>query len=970
MKSKWELRISQDNCLNTNRFNFINIYKLDLMKLIKNGIIVLLSVLISHLNAQILTSTPAFPTQNDTVVIVYDATQGNGALENVTPIWAHTGVITSNSSSDADWQHVVGDWGTSDPDVFMTPIGNNKHQISIPIQSFYDIDDGEEVYKLAFVFRNVDGSIVGRNADGSDIYFDLYNEGNAITIISPDSQTLYAADAIIEIEALSSDSAILNLMVDNIEIAQDSNSNQLTYSLDASVYNSGEHLITFNAEFEDETLVDSVVFYILGEFEVLPLPEGMKEGVNISESNVGEVTFNLFAPGKGLIYLTGDFNDWSFTDDYILNQDTSGDFHWLTVSGLDPQEEYGYQYVLIDESLRTGDPYCEKVLDPWNDSYIDEATYPDLKPYPTDMAQGIVSVFQIEQEEFDWTDESYIRPNKENLIVYELLVRDFLAAHSYQALIDTLNYLDSLGVTAIELMPVNEFEGNESWGYNPNYFFAPDKYYGPKNTYKEFINECHSRGIAVIMDIALNHSFGLSPQVQMYFDPNVGQWGQPTADSPWFNPIPRHDFNVGYDYNHESIYTKKFVDSVLIHWVTEYHIDGYRMDLSKGFTQNNTLGNVAAWGQYDQSRINILSAYADHVWNYDPDIYMILEHFADNDEETVLSDYGFMIWGNINHEYTEAAMGYSSNLNWGSYQSRGWESPHLVSYMESHDEERMMFKNLNYGASNGDYNTSEFGTALKRCELAAVFFFPIPGPKMIWQFGELGYDYSINYCQDGTIDESCRTYPKPIEWDYYDQWQRNRLFRVYQSLIKLKKDYPVFSTDDYTLNVGSYQKTITLNSDDMKVAVLGNFATTSASISYSFAEGGYWYEYFTGDSLLTGDFAPTNVSLEPGEYRLYTNTKISDGLVLGVKEISNDNGAISVYPNPGKDLFTFVLPELNSKGAMLFIYNTSGIIVDQLRVESGKNTCQWNAQNKHPKGMYFVKLQSEDITYTTRIIIQ
>ena len=58
-------------------------------------------------------------------------------------------------------------------------------------------------------------------------------------------------------------------------------------------------------------------------------------------------------------------------------------------------------------------------------------------------------------------------------------------------------------------MPFNEFEGNDSWGYNPDFYFAPDKYYGPKNTLKEFIDSCHSKGIAVIMDIALNHSFGI-----------------------------------------------------------------------------------------------------------------------------------------------------------------------------------------------------------------------------------------------------------------------------------------------------------------------------------------------------------------------------------------------------------------------------------------------------------------------------
>jgi hypothetical protein len=380
---------------------------------------------------------------------------------------------------------------------------------------------------------------------------------------------------------------------------------------------------------------------------------------------------------------------------------------------------------------------------------------------------------------------------------------------------------------------------------------------------------------------------------------------------------------------------------------------------------------VAAWGQYDQSRIDILNAYATHVWNSAPDTYFILEHFADNDEEQVLSDLGFMLWGNLNHEYLEGAMGYSSNFSWGSYQARSWNDPHLVTYMESHDEERMMFKNINYGASNGDYDITDFGTALKRCELAAAFFFPIPGPKMIWQFGELGYDYSINYCEDGTINDACRTSPKPIRWDYYDQWQRNKLFRVYKALIHLKKTYPVFSTDDYVLNVGGYQKSIQLQNAEMNAAVIGNFATTSVTMEFSFVHGGYWYEYFSGDSLLAGDFAPEQIPLAPGEYRLYTDVKLGDGLVLSVDDLpSSSSPSLMVYPNPGRGEFTFFMPEILNEAKQLFIYSSTGKLVDQFSVAAGQDSWKWNSSQDLPKGMYFVKLFTSTSSYSVRIIIE
>ena len=155
------------------------------------------------------------------------------------------------------------------------------------------------------------------------------------------------------------------------------------------------------------------------------------------------------------------------------------------------------------------------------------------------------------------------------------------------------------------------------------------------------------------------------------------------------------------------------------------------------------------------------------MWASTPDAYVILEHFAANNEETVLADYGMMLWGNISHEYNEATLGYNNNLSGVDYQARGWDDAHLIAYMESHDEERLNYKNLNFGNSNGSYNITDLPTALKRLELGSVFYFPIPGPKMLWQFGELGYDFSINRCTNGSINENCRLDPKPIRWDYF-----------------------------------------------------------------------------------------------------------------------------------------------------------------------------------------------------------
>ena len=335
-------------------------------------------------------------------------------------------------------------------------------------------------------------------------------------------------------------------------------------------------------------------------------------------------------------------------------------------------------------------------------------------------------------------------------------------------------------------MPVMEFEGNESWGYNPDFMCALDKYYGPEDDFKKFIDAAHQMGIAVILDIVLNHQYGQSPLVRLWWD---AANNRPASNSPYFNATsPNTAYSFGYDFNHESNATKNYVDRVTSYWLTNYHIDGYRFDFTKGFT--NTAGDG---GAYDQSRINILERMADKIWDVDSTAYIILEHFTANSEETVLTNYGMMVWGNMNGAYQQASMGYPSgppgtwDLTGTSYKSRGWNEPGLVAYMESHDEERLMYKAIQYGNSSGGYNIKNVGTALNRIKLAAAFYLTIPGNKMIWQFGELGYDYSIDY--NGRVGN------KPIKWDYYKDPERLNLYKTFQALIELKK-YNAFRSNN------------------------------------------------------------------------------------------------------------------------------------------------------------------------------
>lgn len=938
--------------------------------------LLIISLLFFSINllSQVVTTTPGLPTANNAVTIVFDATQGNAGLAGYTgDVYAHTGVITDKSTSGSDWQYVIADWNTNLDKAKMTPLGNDKYELQITpdINSFYGVSSNDTVKKLAFVFRNADGSLTGKTASGGDIFVDVYQSGLNVTITSPSQQPFFVdANANFDINAEASQANSITLFIDGTQVSNTTNTT-LTYTATAAA--SGTHWIVATAEDGTNTVRDSVYYVVRSNSPVAPLPSGVHDGINYIDNQT--VTLVLHAPYKNSIYVIGDFNNWVASTSFLMNK-TSSDSNdpetrfWITLTNLTASEEYAFQY-LIDEDLKIAEPYADKILDPWNDKYIPEETYPNLKAYPEGKTEGIVSVFQTAQQTYNWNTSSFSAPAQEDLVVYELLIRDFTEHGNFQTMIDTINYLKNLGINAIELMPVNEFEGNDSWGYNPSFYFAVDKAYGTKNKFKELIDTCHAKGIAVIMDMVLNHSYGQSPLVQMYFDPNAGDWGQPTAQNPWYNETsPNSTYSWGYDFNHESPYTKAFVDSVNHYWLSEYKVDGFRFDFTKGFT--NTPGD--GWA-YDAARIAILERMYDKIKTFNQNAYVIFEHLTDNSEETELANYGIMLWGNMNNNYSNASMGWndngSSDLNWAAYTSRGWNNPNLVSYMESHDEERMMYRNLNYGNESSDYSIKDLNTALKRIELSAAFFFTIPGPKMIWQFGELGYDVSIDY--NGRVGK------KPVLWNYYDQTDRYRLYQVFQALIKLKKEEQVFKTGDFSMDVLAEEKVIHLNDASMNVTIVGNFDVLARNINPNFQSTGNWYDYFSGDTLSVTNTS-AEIKLEPGEYRIYTDKKLTTpDIVTSVKNINKKSvlKTLKVFPNPANSYTKIqIYSDTYIDRSEINIYNTQGVLVKKLyqgKLNKGNNEFIWNLSSdkgqKLSQGMYFIHVQSKNNINNTMIFI-
>lgn len=711
------------------------------------------------------------------------------------------------------------------------------------------------------------------------------------------------------------------------------------------------------------------------------MPLGLVDGINYNLSDVTKATLVLDAPLKDFVYVAGSFNNWQPTSAYAMKKDPSSGKFWLELTGLVSGVSNTYQYWVVDAAplanspamVKTADPYSTLVLSPYDDASIPAAKYPNMPAYPAGQ-NFEVTVLKTGQTPYNWQVTNFVKPEKEKLVVYEVLVRDFDAGRSYQSLIDRIDYFKNLKINAIELMPVMEFEGNESWGYNTSFHMALDKFYGTSDKLKEFIDLCHQNGIAVILDVALNHAFGRNPMVRMWMnDPDGDGFGSPTVENPYFNTAAKHSYSVGEDFNHQSAKTQYYVERVVKQWIEEYKIDGFRWDLTKGFTQACTASDESCTNGYQQDRVDVLKKYADYSWSLDPTHYTIFEHLGTETEEKQWADYrvaetpskGIMMWGKMTDPYNQLSMGYASDSNISKMSSanRGFTANRLIGYAESHDEERLMYKNIQYGASSGTYNIKTLNTALSRMSAIGAVSLLVPGPKMIWHFGELGWESSIFTCNDNSVNTNfdaisgdCKLDTKP-QPQWVNNWlgnsSRNKIYNDWAKIITLKTVEPVFlgtsiipNSNSLTVNIKITNASLT--SAQLKdVLILANFDVTAQNVATGFPYSGTWYNLMDNTTIIVTDVnAPIN--LPPSDYKIYGNKTAN----LAIEDFEKGN-TISLYPNPVSDYFT-----LNSAFKKVLIYSVSGQVVKSFN--SNNNAAFQFAVSELQTGLYLVKASDEN----------
>ncbi|MHA7842339.1 MAG: alpha-amylase family glycosyl hydrolase [Winogradskyella sp.] len=913
------------------------------------------------------------------------ATDCNG-FSNPSKVYMHSGV---GASDNAFGISVTGNWGQDDGVGEMTNEGGGIYSITIIPETYYNLTPQEaaNVIQMGMVFRNEDGSQEYKASGCQDFIFQV-------------------GSFQISLSAPTQDTTIIN-SGDNFDIAATNIGGNASYTLTANGsvidtnsstdnYSYTDTNITANTTYELTATLDGTI--ITRSFSVIVDPgsilgfmtQDYDEGINYIDDNTAILV--LYATGKDFVYVAGSFNNYQPDLSYAMKRDFSRNLFWLELTGLTPGQIETYEYWVGDKTppanspsmVYVADPYSTLILSEFDDPWIPASTYPNLPTFPQSAKGFEVTVLQTGQTQYNWQVTDFNKPKKEDLIVYEVLVRDFDADRNYQDLIDKIDYFKNLNINAIHLMPVMEFEGNESWGYNTSYHMALDKFYGTSDKLKEFIDLCHQNGIAVILDLVLNHAFGRSPMVRMWMDdPDGNGFGNPTSQNPYFNLQATHSYSVGYDYNHQAPRTKNYVKRVIRQWIEEYNIDGFRWDLTKGFTQNCSSGNEGCTNSYQQDRVDVLKEYADYSWSLDQNHYVIFEHLGTENEEKEWANYrysegkGVMMWGKMTDPYNELTMGQNGNRNIdgiGHNSRSSFDGPRVLGYPESHDEERLMYKNLQFGnTSNSSHNVQNLNTALSRMSALAAVSVMVPGPKMIWHFGDLGMENSIFTCNNGTVnlpgggDGDCKLDTKP-QPQWVNNWLtdaiRGQIYEDWSKLHKLKIEEPVFE-GDYTMSSGDFTPRIDIfdtsipTTELRNVIILANFDVNPQTVNTNFPSGvtTTWYDLMDPTGNTTVPNSTTTLSIPAGQFRILGNQPSS---VLSIPD--EVLSVFAIYPNPTQSSFS-----VNSNVSNIEIYDLTGKMVKSFKGDFTKNdTFDISSLNT---GMYIVKVaDSSNKTKTTKLV--
>lgn len=659
----------------------------------------------------------------------------------------------------------------------------------------------------------------------------------------------------------------------------------------------------------------------------------------------GSTLFCFIAPEKNSVLLRGSWNNYAITADQQMNYVDYSDgyrYFWCRINGLEAGKDYPYFYT-CDYQTIVGDPWAKLVLDGDNDKYISSTVFPNLPAYPSKFASGPVAVYNSTRDDYNWEVENFVGKNRDDLIIYELLVRDFTGTEgaargegTIAGVLGKLDYLKELGVNAVELMPVMEFSGNNSWGYNPNFYFAPDKAYGTPDDYRRLVDECHKRGMAVIIDVVFNQADGGHPWYQMY----------PTVKTKLFNGSAPHSYSVFNDWNQGNDLVTRQFEEALQYWLTAYKVDGFRFDLVKGLGLNDSYGNTYyaatnTWGtpsdantnRYNATRVARMKQLHAAVKAVNPNAYFINENLAGAQEENEMAADQELNWANINYAACQFAMGFESGAGLNRFYAplddkRTWGS--TISYAESHDEERMAYKQNTYGATGVKGNSA---MSKRRLGSVAAQMLLTPGSHMIWQFQEFGADQTTKKNNDND------TSPKRVVWSYLNRADNAALLQSYKELIGIRNHNSALFAEDadvaVSLDKWSGGRTICMSKGDLQllVAVNPQVSGADASIPVHIMIDTKNMKLLSASPNTTPTLSGSTVTVAPGAYAVYGSANAAG---IGDVEIDESTTALPFTYSYAGDVLTVYASDGRQLGDdEVEVYSTTGLRLNPASLQRG-----------------------------------
>lgn len=521
------------------------------------------------------------------------------------------------------------------------------------------------------------------------------------------------------------------------------------------------------------------------------------------------IKFELFAPYNKAAALTGSFSDWQ---EIPMTRGEDGYFR-TQVDLADGDYQYKFRvqsrswFVEPDQWVEINDPYATDI--------------------DNDTQNGVVRIKDGQRivDTYIWQHDDRPLPSDRELVIYEMHVGDFsggeadrYARGQYKHIVEKLDYLCELGVNAIELMPVKEYPGDHSWGYNPRYFFATESAYGSTAELKQLIDECHGRGIRVLIDGVYNHSDTESPLTQI--DHDYWYHHEPRdLDNSWGPEFNYHLHDEKLDINPAS----QFIGDVVRFWISEYHIDGIRYDAAKHIEN------------YDF--MHWLVAETKQTAGAKP-FYNVAEHIPDTPKITNADGPMDGCWHDA---FYHTVLAHVTGETFDLEQLKAVLEPkrrgylgltNIVNYLGNHDHERLL-------AQAGDRQIFD-EDAFKRIKLGAVLVMTAVGIPMVWMGEEFG-EYKPK-----TIDQA------KIDWTLLENEPNHNLFEYYKGLIALRKENQALHTEqinffheDPDSKVLAY---VRWNDQGSRVVVVANFSDQflAGYTVPNFPKNGTWHEW-TGD---------------------------------------------------------------------------------------------------------------------------